>query len=63
MDVFRFTVVEKRWRRGRSFANLLQSLQNTDEFVGRNYAGVLQRTRMRAAGRKFVTQQPLVEAE
>ena len=55
MNVFRFTVVKKCRRRSSAFADLLQALQNADQFVRRKNAGILQRTRMRAAGGEFVT--------
>src|SRR5258706_478325 len=61
MNIFRLTVVEKRRRRRGPFTDLLESLQNADQLVGGNYAGALQSTRMRAAGRKLVTQQPSIE--
>src|ERR1700722_1155038 len=63
MNVLGFIVVQKR-RRSRSLRpDLLQSLQNADQFARGKYAGIFQRARVRTAGRELVLQQPPVKAE
>src|SRR5580658_7537477 len=44
-------------------ANLLESFENADEFVGRQKSGSFQRAGMGPTGRQFVAQQPAVEVK
>src|SRR5579864_5264214 len=63
VDVFRLIVLEESQGSRRLLANLLQPLQNADQFIRRQYPGILQRSRMRGARRKLVLQQTSVKTE
>jgi hypothetical protein len=63
MNIFRFGVFEKCGRYRGTLADLFQPLQNADELICGENPSILQRARMRAAGRKFVAEQSPVEAE
>src|SRR5579864_8124670 len=63
MNVFYLIIFEKRGRRCGLFPNLLQSLQNADQLLGREHTRILQRFSVRTAGGKFVLKQPTVETE
>src|SRR5580765_1915149 len=63
MDIFGFVVVQKRRRRCGFLGDLLQSLQDADQFVSRQHSRILQGGRVRAAGGKLVSQQSPIETE
>ena len=63
MHVLGFAVVQKRRGRRGLLANLLEALKNGDQFARGQDFGILQRSRVGAAGGQFFPQQPPVEVE
>src|SRR5579871_5972099 len=63
VNVFGFGIVDKFGRGRGLLADLFQSLQNVNEFVGTEHFGILQGACMRSAGGEFVAQQAAVEVK
>src|SRR5579859_6070108 len=63
VHVFGLAVFYECRRSGSLFADLLQPLQDADQFVGRKNARSFERLRVRTAGCQFITQQADVEVE
>jgi hypothetical protein len=63
MDILSFVVLNQTFGSRRRLSNLLQTLQNADELLGRENSGVSECTGVGGAGRQFVTQEPAIEVK
>src|SRR5215469_509511 len=61
MYIFRLGIFEERRRARRLLPDLLETLQDADEFICGEKARTLQRAGMRTTGSEFITQQAAVE--